>query len=142
FVRSWPKHPDHPEPEVRLANVEWAESTLDMRPLYGRTRLLLVPSVWEESTSRAVAEAQLRGIPTVASDRGGLRESVGPGGLVLSLGEPIERWCAAVESMFADARKYATLSRCAKQHARRPEMSPRKAVASFYRFIGARRPQR
>jgi hypothetical protein len=31
-----------------LANCEWHDATPDMRPIWARTRLLLMPSVWEE----------------------------------------------------------------------------------------------
>ena len=136
FVRSWPEHWNNPAAPVRLANVEWAASTLDMRELYARTRVLLVPSVWEESSCRAVAEAHLSGIPAVASDRGGLRESVGPGGIVMSLADPIERWCESVESLYTDQAKFERLSRLARQHVRRREIAPASVMASFYRFIG------
>src|SRR5262249_21620774 len=60
------------------------ERTDDMRTVYCDTRILLVPSQWEDETwGRVVSEAQLSGIPVITSDRGGLPESVGPGGIVL-----------------------------------------------------------
>src|SRR5262249_48884009 len=107
----------------------------DMRPLYQRSRLLLVPSVLEESSSRAVAEVQLSGIPVVASERGGLPESVGRGGILLPIGHPIAGWSDAVESLFRDEVKYRRLSRLARRHAARPEIAPAQALKSFLRFI-------
>ena len=137
FVRSWPDHPNHPHRAPALANIRSAESTADMRPLFAQTRLVLMPSVWEEAWGRIVSEAQLSGIPAIASDRGGLAETVGPGGAVLPIDAPIERWCEAVEAMFTDDAHYAALSRAARAHALRPEMAPDYAVARFLDFIAA-----
>ncbi len=39
------------------------------------TRILLVPSVWAEARSRLLMESMSRGVPVIASDIGGLRES-------------------------------------------------------------------
>ncbi len=136
FVRSWPEHPDHPLVAPDLPNIEAVESVADMRVLYARTRIVLAPSVWEESFCRVVAEGQISGIPAVASDRGGLPEAVGPGGIVVSLGDPIERWCAAIESLFDDGAEYARLSRLAEAHAARAEMAPGAVMTAFARFIG------
>jgi glycosyltransferase involved in cell wall biosynthesis len=58
------------------------------------TRLLVVPSVWEEPFGRVAAEAMINGIPPLVSDRGSLPHvvggdaSAGGGGRVL----PIPRW--------------------------------------------------
>jgi glycosyltransferase involved in cell wall biosynthesis len=57
------------------------------RDIYAQTRMILVPSVIEEASGRVVAEALLNGIPALVSDRGGLPENCGEGGLVLPLDE-------------------------------------------------------
>jgi glycosyltransferase involved in cell wall biosynthesis len=134
FVSSWPDHAHHPHVRVALPNVTWANTSFDMRPLYARARIALMPSLWEETWGRVVAEAQVSGIPVVASDRGNLRETVGPGGIVLPLSTPIEGWCRAVESLFADAALYEKLSRLALRHARRRAISPPEVLRRFLRF--------
>lgn len=135
FARSWPNHTSHPHVEVRRPNVEWVNTTFDMRPLYARARLALMPSVWEETWGRVVAEAQVSGIPVIASDRGNLRETVGPGGIALSLSAPIETWCGTVESLFTDEARYAELSRAARRHSRRREIAPAEVLRRFLTFI-------
>lgn len=135
FVRGWADHPDHPHVPVALPNVEWADATSDMRPVYARARVVLVPSVWEESFGRVVVEAQASGIPAIVSDRGGLPETAGGGGIVVPLSAPIGRWCAAVERMFADPRAYKRLARLARAESRRPELAPARIAASFVRFL-------
>lgn len=82
-----------------LGNIEWLEPVDDMRPVYARSRLLLMPSVWEESFGRTVVEAQLNGMPVLASDRGALPEIVGRGGIVLNPHAPVEQWADALRSL-------------------------------------------
>jgi glycosyltransferase involved in cell wall biosynthesis len=68
--------------------------------IYEVTRVLLVPSLWEEPQGRVPCEAILNGIPPVVSDRGGLPEATAaldqegiaidpPGGFVLPIPETI-----------------------------------------------------
>ncbi len=66
-----------------LANVMLTPNTQDMRPVYGRARALLVPSVWWESGARVIVEAMLNGIPVIGSNSGGIPEIMGQGGHVL-----------------------------------------------------------
>jgi glycosyltransferase involved in cell wall biosynthesis len=44
------------------------------KEIYAATRVLLVPSLWNEPAGRVVAEALLNGIPPLVSQRGGLPE--------------------------------------------------------------------
>lgn len=59
----------------------------DMRPVYASTRALLLPSLWHESGARVIAEAQLNGIPILASNTGGSAELIGEGGTIYDLPE-------------------------------------------------------
>ncbi|MBN1662017.1 MAG: glycosyltransferase [Deltaproteobacteria bacterium] len=72
-------------PRRQLDNVVLTPNTKDMRPLYGRTRLLLAPSLWWESGARVLAEAMLNGIPAIVTDSGGSPEMIGDGGIKLQL---------------------------------------------------------
>ncbi len=94
-----------------------------MRAVYGRCKILLAPSRWEEAYGRVASEAQLSGIPVVASTRGGLPEAVGPGGILLDPQDMIPVWTATVRKLWHDQRHYAELSASAAAHAQRREMA-------------------
>ena len=66
-----------------LSNVVVTSNTDDMRPIYGRARILLAFSLWWESAGRVIAEALLNGIPAIVSNRGGPPEMVGLGGFAV-----------------------------------------------------------
>jgi glycosyltransferase involved in cell wall biosynthesis len=57
----------------------------------GRTRILLMPSLWYEGFGLAVMEAMLHGIPVIASDSGGLVEAKMGTPFVVSV-PPIQRY--------------------------------------------------
>ena len=54
---------------------------------YRNARLLVVPSLWDETFGLVVAEALSCGTPAVVTDLGALAEVAGPGGLVVPAGE-------------------------------------------------------
>lgn len=70
-----------------LPNVWWVPNQPDMRPVYARTSALLFPSMWFEASGRCIAEAQLGGIPVLASRRGGIPEQLGGSGFVFDIPE-------------------------------------------------------
>lgn len=72
-------------PREALSNVVVTPTTTDMRPVYGRSRVVLLPSLWWESGPRVIAEAMLNGIPAVVTNRGGPPEMIGKGGVTLTL---------------------------------------------------------
>ena len=126
FVESWrlpPGHRKHLVQELEaLSNVTFLRPQSDMRAVYGKCSILLAPSVWEEAYGRVATEAQISGIPVVASTRGGLPEAVGPGGVLLDPEQPIADWAAAVRKLWRDERHYEALSAAALAHAQRREM--------------------
>jgi glycosyltransferase involved in cell wall biosynthesis len=99
------------------------------REYFALTRVLLVPSIWEEPFGRVAAEALVNAIPPIVSNRGALPDviegdaSSGGGGLVRSIPqwmtptlarvpseEEIEPWFDAVCSLWDDAELYASVS--------------------------------
>ena len=63
-----------------LPNVKYVENTIDMRPIYAETKILIQPSQYE-SYGKAVCEAMACGIPVVVTATDGLIESTGSAGV-------------------------------------------------------------
>ena len=59
----------------RIANISMLPNCRDIAQFLGRTRVLLMPSLWYEGFGLTVMEAMLHGIPVIASDAGGLVEA-------------------------------------------------------------------
>jgi glycosyltransferase involved in cell wall biosynthesis len=107
---------------IDLPNVHFTAHTTDMRQIYARTRLLLLPSLWHESGARVIAEAQLNGIPVLATDRGGNAEMVGKGGHIftaparlvsdnrqLANADEVYPWVSRLAELCVDGPEYQTL---------------------------------
>ena len=106
-----------------LGNVEIRKPTHDPSVLFRDCRLLLVPSQWDEPWARVVSEAQISGIPAIASRAGGLPESVGTGGILVSPRDSGQAWLTALSTAWDDEDRYKQLSAAALQHSRRPEIT-------------------
>lgn len=102
-----------------LRNVEWCPATDDVRDLYRQARILLMPSVWEEAYGRTVVEAQLNGLPVLASRRGALPQTVGEGGDILDLHASDADWSRTLRSLYFDVIRWQHLSDAARVHADR-----------------------
>jgi glycosyltransferase involved in cell wall biosynthesis len=104
---------------------------------FALTRLLVVPSIWEEPFGRVAAEAMINAIPPIVSNRGSLPHVVGGdassggGGRVLPVPEgmtptgrqlpreaDVEPWFDAVCALWDDAALYQTVSTRARAIAR------------------------
>lgn len=100
--------PVSPESERKRAeeldNVTLLGWTDDMQAAYGRSKLVVVPSRYDEPFGRVAAEAMVSGIPCVVSDRGGLPEVVGDTGEVVGDIESEQAWLDAVEDALATDR--------------------------------------
>lgn len=114
-----------------VGNITLHPPTNDMRRLYSQARLLLAPSQWEEAWGRVATEAHINGIPVLASNRGGLPEAVGPGGILVEHAAPIEQWQDAFSKIWDDEAAYARYSAAALAHSHRPEIQPETIVAAF-----------
>ena len=95
-------------------NVKLTGFTNDMREIYGRSKVLLVPSQWNETYGRVINEAQVSGIPALVSNRGGIPEAVADGGIILEADAPPEDWATALKNMCSDSELYKGLSNKAK----------------------------
>ena len=99
------------------------------REYFALTRILVVPSIWEEPFGRVAAEAMVNGVPPIVSNRGALPDVIegdasdGGGGLVRSIPDwmtptgtripseqEIEAWFAGVCALWDDAALYEAVS--------------------------------
>jgi len=104
------------------------------RDIFENTRVLLVPSVWEEPSGRVVAEALVNGVPPLVSDRGGLSESANGAGMVLPLPSDLTRETrkpvpAAAVAPWLDA----IVKLCFDEEFYRAEAERTQAAAAIYR---------
>lgn len=119
--------------------------------IFRPTRVLLVPSVWDEPLGRVAIEAMMNGVPPLVSRRGALPGVVGDGGVILPLPpslanradkppppDEVEPWVQAVERLFDDEVAYSALSQRALDRARafRPEVVNPQYV-EFFRNVRA-----
>ena len=109
-------------------NIEWRAPVMDIRRAFADTRLLLAPSQWEEAWGRVATEAQVSGIPVLASNIGGLSQAVGPGGTLLAPDVGIETWLAALDSIWCDGSHWNALSAQALEYAARDEIQPERQI--------------
>jgi glycosyltransferase involved in cell wall biosynthesis len=116
---------------ARLPNVTWRRATADMRSIYATTRVLLVPSIWEETWGRVVTEAQASGIPALARANAALPESVGPAGILVPADAPTGAWVQALRALWDDAVTYETYVASAFEFSARAEAQPAQRVADF-----------
>jgi glycosyltransferase involved in cell wall biosynthesis len=140
FVESWPMHRlDRLVLHARMRrspNITYRRPTADMRTVYRATKLLLVPSRWPEAWGRVVSEAQLSGIPALASLTGGLPESVGLGGVLIDPAADLDRWASALAAIWDDDLEYQRLADLARRHAGRPEFQPEAIIDQLIPILG------
>ncbi len=87
------------------------------------TKVLLVPSVLAETFGRVVPEAQAAGSIVIASRYGGLVESVGEGGLLVSPHTDAKAWIQALHEVLARPDLRDTLTAKGRSQAKKAEAS-------------------
>jgi glycosyltransferase involved in cell wall biosynthesis len=70
---------------AELPNLYVMANTPDPRDYYRVSRVVLMPSLWQESFGRVAAEALLNGIPVLASRRGALPETLAQAGYLFDV---------------------------------------------------------
>jgi|GEM_PF-3405712 len=90
-VPTWGTTPADRAALAALPNVTLLDPADDVDRIYERTRVLLMPSLWQEAFGVTAVEAMLRGLPVLVSDAGGLPEAALGVGAVLPV-RPIERF--------------------------------------------------
>lgn len=139
FVLSWILKPERAaELEARAhrsGNIVLHRPTSDMRSLYANTRLLLAPSQWEETWGRVATEAHINGIPVLGSNRGGLTQAIGSGGLALPAEAPITEWLIALSRIWDSPKDYQIFAQAAHEYGKRAEIQPTVIVARLQEIL-------
>ncbi len=68
-----------------LGTIDYGSNTRFPEDFYALARVIIIPSFFDESFARVVAEAMFSGTPVIASDRGALPETVGDAGQIFSV---------------------------------------------------------
>lgn len=101
-----------------IKNITMVPAVDDVREIYKITRILLLPSLWEEASARVIREAMINGIPVIASDTGGTREIVGGGGVVIKDYLNIASWVRKI-GMFDNLSYYRIFGGKARKEAQK-----------------------
>jgi len=101
--------PDHEVDFTGLENVEVIGPLEDIRPIYERTRVLLVPSRWQEPFGRVIAEAHFNAIPVIGSPA--LHDVWGSSIDYVEDADDPRGWVAAIEALDDEARYRVAVAR-------------------------------
>jgi glycosyltransferase involved in cell wall biosynthesis len=146
FVKAWPLTSKAARQLARaaerLSNVTIVDRSSDMRTIYRDTKILLVPSQWEETWGRVATEAHFSGIPVLASSSGALRESVGKGGVLIDRTAPAEFWAGELRRIWDNDELYAELSLAASGHSRRAQIAASRQIDMLLSVLDSVRSER
>jgi glycosyltransferase involved in cell wall biosynthesis len=130
-----------------LSNVQVMPMTGDPREFYAVTKIVLMPSLWNESFGLVAAEAMLNGIPVLASNRGALPETISDAGFLFdvpvrcvpeSLEVPtaaeVEPWIETILRLWDDPAHYDQWSQKSLDHAQR--WQPERVANAYRNFFG------
>jgi glycosyltransferase involved in cell wall biosynthesis len=135
-----------------LTNLNRMALTPEPRDFDRLTRVLLVPSLWRESSGQVAAEGLANGIPVLASDREALPETLSgagfvftvparctPGGAAVPTAQEVAPWLATIERLW-DATEFAAGHReRAGTEARRWDADRMaKAYEAFFQALASR----
>ena len=117
--------------DQELQNVTIKPDTPDAQQFLAATKILLMPSLMENAGVVAM-EAMFNGVPVVASNRGGLPETVGNASILLDIparytqetrdiptAEEVEPWVESIIRLWDDTAEYDRYSRVARERAER-----------------------
>jgi glycosyltransferase involved in cell wall biosynthesis len=118
--------------KLNLKNIEYMENSPDMKKAYAKTRILLMPSVYE-SYGRTAVEAMASGIPVIASPTPGLKECLGDAGI---FADPLnaEEWVERIKEL-DDEEKYKEASRKAFDRFREIDQQTKKELIAMENFL-------
>ena len=118
FVEGFIDPADHGISLTRSGNLVHARRSPDIATIYSMSRIVIIPSQWEEPFGRIALEAMLSRVPVIASRTGGLPESVGDGGILIDDYASVDRWVEAIEALSDPKERRRTIA-AGKRHVKR-----------------------
>jgi glycosyltransferase involved in cell wall biosynthesis len=109
-------------------NLEFMENRADMKAVYGNTKVILMPSVYE-SYGRVACEALASGIPNIVTPTPGLMEALGPAGIYVGR-ESVNDWENALRALLKP-RRYGALTRLALERSKALDTMAKEELANF-----------
>lgn len=121
----------HGQQEYRrdLKNIEYYPVTQDMRNVWQKSRIVLMPSGYE-SYGMVAAEACVNGIPVIAHPTPGLLECLGGAGIFLPR-DDVDAWESTVRLLLTDRKKYQERSETSALHGLHLEAQTKRELAAF-----------
>ncbi len=130
----------------RITNLHKMLNTHDPRQFYGISRMVLVPSLWQEMHSRVGVEATINGIPVLASNRGGMPEVLAEAGFLFDIperftafssttptAEEVRPWIEMIERLWDDSAFFEQERERSRSAAE--AWKPEPAYVAFERFF-------
>ena len=117
-----------------IVNIRYIDSTPNIKEVYARTDILLMPSK-EESWGRTAVEAMSSGIPVIVHPTPGLKESCGSAGIYCDR-DSIDHWVKEIRKLKTDDAYYKTKSEACKRRAIELDPEPQlEALSKWLRTI-------
>lgn len=112
-------------------NVTVIDKQVDIRPIYRKTKILLMPSKYE-SWGRTATEAMCSGIPVIVTDTPGLTENCSFAGIFVTDRDDIDQWVNSINKLYNEKtyRKYS--QKCIK---RSRELDPTSELDALERWV-------
>lgn len=119
FIIAGSVYDDSLKPTIQRAdNITYLGWCDDMRPVYAETKLLLVPSTYQEGGPRVIIEAFASGTPVIGSNIGGIPDYIGDGGDVVNNYTDPQLWVEIINKYLSDDEYYEQKSQIARQRSK------------------------
>lgn len=100
----------------QLPNIEVMNNTSNIKDVYKKTKILLMPSKYE-SWGMTASEAMCYGIPVICTDTPGLKENCDKAGIYIKNRDDIKEWVSAI-SKLDEEKNYKAASRKARSRSK------------------------
>lgn len=119
--------------EIRsISNIVAQDKTDNMSEIYGQAKILLIPSLVDETFSMVALEAMANGVPVIASNYGNLPFLLSSNGIVIDPYDPFI-WKENIENLINDREYYARYSKMMLDRSR--EFDPEVQLNKFYEMV-------